>query len=269
MHRICFVAGFVAGLALAASAASAQPRSLFTEELTWPEIRDAQMAGRTSAIIYAGGVEQNGYHMALAKHNVIARYVAQQIAERLGNALVYPVMPFSPSGDPVEKTVHMRFPGTITLSSEVYLGVMRQLALSAIAAGFTHVYLMGDHGIGQAEIRLAAESLDGDWRARGVRVHFVSDLYTKSAQQMNAYLKEHAIRGGGHAGVAETAQVMFLDTAHTLIRPDGMAVSAAGPEPATGVGGDPSPATAEMGRIFLEYKIDAAVEQMRNQMAAP
>ena len=39
--------------------------------------------------------------MALAKHNPIAHYIAGQAAEQLGNALVYPIMPFSPAGDPV------------------------------------------------------------------------------------------------------------------------------------------------------------------------
>jgi len=82
---------------LTTSAASAQLRSVHVEDLTWTEIRDAQAAGRTSAIIYAGGTEQNGPHMALVKHNVIARHVAEQIALRLGNALVYPVLPFSPA----------------------------------------------------------------------------------------------------------------------------------------------------------------------------
>jgi len=33
--------------ALVASVASAQTRSVFIEDLTWPEIRDAQAAGKT------------------------------------------------------------------------------------------------------------------------------------------------------------------------------------------------------------------------------
>src|SRR4030095_5275201 len=108
---------------LTASVASAQTRSVYIEELTWPEIRDAQAAGKTSAVIVAGGIEQNGHHMALAKHNVIARYVGGQIAERLGNALVYPVVPFSMAGDPIEKTGHMRLPGTIIPPCRRSLGV--------------------------------------------------------------------------------------------------------------------------------------------------
>lgn len=254
-------------LSLVASVVSAQTSSVYIEDLTWPEIRDAQAAGKTSAIIYTGGTEQNGPHMALIKHNLIARHVAGQIAERLGNALVYPILPFSPAGNALEKTGHMRFPGTVTLTSEVYLGVVRQVALSAIAGGFTHVFLMGDHGIGQDEIRLAAGNLDGEWRARGVRVYYVPDVYRKATQQMTAYLADRQIRGGGHAGVTETAQVMFLDTDGRWIRRDKLSVSAAGPEPETGVGGDPSAATAEMGRVFIEYKITSAVDQIRALLA--
>ena len=172
-------------------------------------------AGKTAAILYAGGTEQNGPHMSLAKHNLIARHVAGQIAERLGNALVYPVMPFSPAGDATEKTGHMRFPGTVSLSSEVFLGVMRQVAQSAVAAGFKQVYLMGDHGGGQAELRLAAEGLDADARRKGARVFYV-DIATQLGQQMNAYLKERQVAPGGHAGVAETAQI-WRSTATTAI----------------------------------------------------
>ena len=67
--------------------------------------------GTTSAIIVAGGIEQNGPHMALIKHNLISRYLAAQIAQRLGNALVYPIVPVSIAGDPITKTGHMRLPG--------------------------------------------------------------------------------------------------------------------------------------------------------------
>ena len=253
------------GVLLAASAASAQTRSLFIEELTWPEIREAQAAGKTSAVVVAGGIEQNGQHMALAKHNVIARHLGGQIAERLGNALVYPVVPFSMAGDPIEKTGHMRLPGTITLPSEVFLGVIRGVALSAISAGFKNVYVMGDHGGGQAELRLAAETLDADWRAKGVHVYYLTN--TGAAQKVNAYLSERKLAPGGHAGVAESAQIMFLDQSR-LLRKDKFAVAAAGPESATGANGDPNLATAEMGRVFLDMKVTDAVEQVRKLAAA-
>src|SRR5438045_780810 len=71
----------VLGLVLAAASAFAQTRSVYTEDLTWYEIRDAMAAGKTTAIVFAGGIEQNGPHMALIKHNAIARYTSGKIAE--------------------------------------------------------------------------------------------------------------------------------------------------------------------------------------------
>jgi creatinine amidohydrolase len=259
----------VLSLTLVASVASAQSQSVYIEDLTWMELRSAIAAGKTSAIIYAGGIEQNGPHMALIKHNAIARYTAGQIAQQMGNALVYPVMPFSPAGDAAEKIGHARFPGTVSVSPEVFMGVMRQEAQSAIAAGFKNVFLMGDHGGGQNELRLAAENLDADWKAKGVRVFYVADLQGKATQLTNAYLAEHKIAGGGHAGVAETSQMMLLDQVlnQHWVHSDKLTAAKGQPEPSTGINGDPSPATAEMGRVFVGYKVTSAVEQMRKQLA--
>lgn len=261
----------VLGLTLLASAAGAQTRSVFTEDLTWIEVRDGIAAGRTSAIIYAGGTEQNGPHMALVKHNAIARYTAGQIATKLGNALVYPVMPFSPAGDPSgEKSGHARFPGTVSVSTEVFVGVMRQEAVAAIAAGFKNVFLMGDHGGGQNELRLVAEGLDADWKGKGVRVFYVGDVQGRATQQTNEYLSQHNVAPGGHAGVAETSQVMYLEQVakQDWIRKDKLTVAKGQPEPQTGINGDPSPATAEMGKLFIDYKVGCAVDQIQKLVVA-
>ena len=125
-----------------------------TEDLTWMEVRDAIAAGRTTAIYYAASTEQNGPGLALGKHIFIAHYAAQRKAEELGNALVYPTMPYAIAGDPIKKTGHMAFfQGTVSLSEETFGAVARDVALSAIAAGFKNVALMGDHGGGQQTLR--------------------------------------------------------------------------------------------------------------------
>src|SRR5262245_61932871 len=73
--------------------------SVFLEELTWTEVRDAMKAGKTAVIIPTGGTEQNGPHMVLGKHNVRIKYTSGEIARRLGTALVAPVMAYVPEGD--------------------------------------------------------------------------------------------------------------------------------------------------------------------------
>jgi creatinine amidohydrolase/Fe(II)-dependent formamide hydrolase-like protein len=255
-------------IALTASPVAAQTPSVFIEDLTWPEIRDAIAGGKTTAIIYAGSTEQNGQHMALGKHNLIAHYAAGRIAEKLGNALVYPTLPFALAGDAVQKTGHMRFPGTVSLTSDVFLGVVRQIALSAIAAGFKNVFLMGDHGGGQAELKLAAESLDAERRPKGTRVFYVEDVYGESRKQIDAYLTAHGIPTGAHAGASDTSQVMFLDGSGRWIRPGSLAYDSQERRNAMGIDGDPSKASAEMGRLFIDFKIQAAVEEIEALLQA-
>ncbi|HEY6289255.1 MAG TPA: creatininase family protein [Nitrospiraceae bacterium] len=248
-------------LMLIASIARAQ--SVYIEDLTWPEVRDAIAAGKTTAIIYSGSTEQNGPHLALGKHNFIAHYVAGRIAEELGDALVYPTMPFAPTGDFLLKTGHLRFPGSVSVSSDVYIGVASQVALSAIIAGFKQVYLMGDHGGGQKELKLAAENLDEVWGEKGVRIRYVPDSYLKEKDQSEKYLKEHHIATDEHAGTDDTSETMFIDTAHKWLRTDKLAYSDSASEPKTGVNGDPTKASAAMGKVFIDFKVNDALAQIR------
>jgi len=239
--------------------------SVFIEDLTWPELRDAIAAGKATAIYCAGSTEQNGPHMAIGKHNFLARAIAERIARELANALVYPVMPFAPTGDPIAKTDHMRFPGSVHISAELFLGVARQVALSAIVAGFKNVVLMGDQGGGQDELALAAKGLDEEWREKGVHVYYICDLYYwDHTPEAKAYLASHPIPGAGrHASCEDTAEILAIDSAHKWIRRDKMAPSDRAQEAATGVERDPTKATVELGKMLIDWKVRQAVAQIR------
>src|SRR5258705_3444055 len=147
---------FVAALLIAAPAYGQAP-SVWVDDLTWPEVQDAIAAGKRTAIVYAGSSEQNGPHMVIGKHNFIARALAQRIADELGDAVIYPTLPYAITGNALTRTGHMRFPGTVSLPPEVFFGVVRGIAQSALNAGFKVVALMGDHGGGQDELALAAK----------------------------------------------------------------------------------------------------------------
>ena len=263
--RITLVVG--AALAIAAPRLSAQ-RSVYIEDLTWPEVQHAIQSGKASAIIYIGSTEQNGPHMAIGKHNFIARYLAGAIAIKLGDALVYPTLPFAVTGDAVKKTAHMRFPGSVTLMPQTYHAVVRDVALSAADAGFKNIFIMGDHGDGQDVLGAVAKELDAQWRPRGVRIFYVPDLYFKAKQQARAYESSHGITTHDvHAGTDDTSELMALDSQRRWIRDDKLAPSAGAQTAVTGVDGDPTKASPGLGDIFLEYKIDDAVAQIRQQLA--
>ena len=252
----------IAAMVLALCCACAQAASVFIEDMTWPEVKSAIASGKTVAIYYAGSTEQNGPHMAFAKHNAIAHAVAQRVAEELGNALVYPTMPFAPTGDPIAKSGHMRFPGTVNVSDQTYAAVARDVAVSALAAGFTHVVLMGDHGGGQKALENVARELDASARSRGARVHYVGDVYYKSAADIDALLRSRQLPVGAHAGLSDTAQLVALDSSGKWIRRDKLAPG----DGANGVDGDARAASVHLGNELLAIKVRNAVAAIRREL---
>lgn len=252
------VSAFVAVSACSALSAPAQER-VRIEDMTWPEVAAALKAGKTTAIYYAGGGEQNGPHMAFGKHFVIADTVGERIARELGNALVLPVMPYAPNGDPTQRTGMMAFPGTTSVTDEAFGLIARDVAESAITAGFTDVVLMGDHGGGQQALEKVAAQLTDKYKTRGVRVHYCADVYKKSGEEFNKYLLSKGITAeqAGHAGARDTAEILVLKP--EWIRKE--KINEASRD--TGVPGDPRVATADLGRVYLDMKVKLAVAAIR------
>jgi creatinine amidohydrolase/Fe(II)-dependent formamide hydrolase-like protein len=238
-------------------------QSVHLEELTWTEVREAIERGATTVIIPTGGTEQNGPHMVLGKHNVIIRYTAGEIARRLGNTLVAPVMAYVPEGNTEPASGHMRMAGTITLPNEHFATVIEWAARSLKAHGFTDILLIGDSGGNRAGMNAAAEALNAEWAGTGVRVHHVSDYYGENGN-VEWLMRQGESREdiGSHAGINDTSQLLALDS--TLIRRDRLAPG--GGYDGSGVSGNPTRASAEYGRRLLEQKIDVAVQQARALM---
>lgn len=72
--------------------------TVFIEDMTWMEVRDAMQAGKDTVLIATGGIEQNGPYLAANKHNVVLRGTTDAIARKLGNTLVAPIIGFVPEG---------------------------------------------------------------------------------------------------------------------------------------------------------------------------
>src|SRR3981189_1930219 len=69
-----------------AATAKKQPLVEF-EMMTWPEVKAALAAGKTTALVYTGGTEQRGPQNANGGHNMMSRETVKAIALRLGNAI--------------------------------------------------------------------------------------------------------------------------------------------------------------------------------------
>jgi hypothetical protein len=56
--------------------------TVWLEEMTWMDVRDALAAGRTTAIVPTGGIEPNGPWLVLGKHNDVLRTNCDVIARK-------------------------------------------------------------------------------------------------------------------------------------------------------------------------------------------
>jgi creatinine amidohydrolase len=183
-----FVAS-VLGLTLIASAmpGSAQdldtPRpiegtnTVFIEEMTWMDVRDALADGMTTAIVGTGGVEQNGPYVAAGKHNFVLAATTEAIARELGNALVAPIVKFVPEGSIDPPSGHMRYHATISVTQETFEALLTDVVSSLEAHGFTDVILIGDSGGNTRGMQNVAEALNEAWSGRASRVHHIPEYY--------------------------------------------------------------------------------------------
>ena len=245
------------------------PNTIDLADMTWVELRSAVQRGYTTVIVPSGGIEQNGPHMILGKHDRIVAWTARRIAAELGQTMVAPVVSFVPEGDFEPATGNMRFPGTIGVSNEVYAGLLEGIARSLKSAGFRTICLIADHGGSQKAQAEIAARLNHEWAFAGVKVVDVTDYYFASGDLQLKYLQEQGETPssiGQHAGIMDTSELM-------AIHPDGVDLARLEGLPftleSTGVNGDARRASVERGKVMLDLKVNAALRQIKAAILPP
>jgi creatinine amidohydrolase/Fe(II)-dependent formamide hydrolase-like protein len=262
-RRHLIVAVSLSTMLSAAPPARAQGPSVYLEDLTSPELRERIDAGTTTVLVPVGGTEQNGPHMVLGKHNTRARVLAGLIAQRLGNAVVAPVVAYVPQGSIRPPVAHMRFAGTISLPDAVFEGLLEATARSFKQHGFKDVVYLGDHGGYQRNDERVADRLNREWAGDpSCRVLALTDYYRVT---QTAFVDELKHKGytvseiGTHAGLADTALALAVDK--SLVRADRLARAGTHGD---GVAGDPRRATVELGQAGVERIVETSVRAIRD-----
>lgn len=169
------------------------PNTVWMEEMTWMDVRDALKAGKTSVIIATGGMEPNGPWLATGKHNYVLQSNCEAIARKLGNALCAPIVKFVPEGDIEKKTVHMASPGTISMREDTFRAILRDAAESLQAHGFKTIIFIGDSGGNQAGQKAIAEELTKKWAGSALAIH-IPEYYDYAG--VAKYMEAHGIKEG-------------------------------------------------------------------------
>ncbi len=169
------------------------PNTVWLEEMTWMDVRDALKAGKTTVIIPTGGMEPNGPWLATGKHNYILQANCEAIARKLGNALCAPIIKLVPEGGIEPQTSHMVSPGTISLREETFRAVLSDVVHSLKRHGFKNIILIGDSGGNQAGQRAVADSVTALWKGNPVVAH-IQEYYDYAG--VAKYMETHGIVSG-------------------------------------------------------------------------
>ncbi len=238
--------------------------TVFIEDMTWMEVRDAMRAGKRTVIVATGGVEQNGPYLVTGKHNVVLRGTTEAIARKLGNALVAPIVPFVPEGDIDPPTVHMKYPGTVSVTEETYRSLLTDICSSFKTHGFEHIVLIGDSGGNQAGLKAVASNLNEAWGEDGTRLHFIPEYYDFGS--VAKWLEEQGVKQtpeGLHDDFAMTAMMMAVDgdsvRTQQRIKADRFHIN--------GVHLAPAERTITWGHCIINFRADATVKALRASIA--
>lgn len=252
--------------------------SVWAEELTFMEIRDAVRSGTTTVIVGTGGIEQNGPYVAGGKHNFVLQTVLPYIARAIGPALIAPIVKFVPEGS-IEPTPsgHMAYAGTISVEPETFEVLLTDICRSYKAHGFVDIVLLGDSGGNQTGMERVADTLNRRWSAERVRVHYLREYYFEDQWSWN-YLKSLGVaqidrtappgqsrdrptdwRNGIHDDIYYEAQIAVQDS--KLIRMEQR--MKAGLFSLHGVDLSPIGRTVELGQKLAAYRADITAKAFR------
>ena len=235
--------------------------SVWIEELTWMEVRDAMAAGKTTAIIAAGSTEQNGPYVPTGKHIYVLRATAEAIARSLGTALVAPLIPFEPGAASAT-------PGTLQLRPETYEALIEDEAEGLRANGFAHVVLIGDSGGNQRGLANVARKLAAAWAGSKTSIHFIPEYYDSWEAADAAWASlgvPKTLDEGIHDDYSVNAIIATVDPAKIRFEER----RGAGKASINGQTLLPLETTVANGRKLVDIRARIAVEAIRKALATP
>tara|TARA_B100000686_G_scaffold96270_2_gene102949 strand:+ start:37752 stop:38657 length:906 start_codon:yes stop_codon:yes gene_type:complete len=246
--------------------------SLWIEELTWMEIRDAIRDGNTTVLVLTGGVESNGPHLASGKHNYSNKLMGESVAQALGATLIAPLVTLEPGNPTGPVTIGSTGP---MVSQATYIAWLTDIGDSLRSMGFTQVYFLGDSGGNRRGMQAAADELNDRYRGVPTQFHHVPEFYNHD--KVRQYIQEtlgipeemeyQASSGsdGIHEELSITSVMSVIDP--TSIRFDQRVE--AGRASINGISLLPLSDTQSLGRMVIDFRTRLTVEAIKTLWDGP
>lgn len=232
----------------------------------WPDDLESAVV-----VVSTGHTEQHAHHLPAGTDTFIAAAIAEGLAGRAGPAaLCLPAWPYGAS-------THTReFPATLNLGGRLFEDVFLALVGRLVRLGARAVYFSNAHGGNHSYLVNVVKSAGERWPQA-----FVATEWLHTTGPALERLRSTARGGMGHAGELETSYLLHL-------RPELVRRELAVPETdfvatpnywmdwieggrlianppwrddtTTGAYGDPTAATAEKGRLWLEAAVEEKLE---------
>src|SRR5215831_6840415 len=223
MKKLLLLAAVPALSAATAFAQTARPVNVADivelELLTHTEVYDKiHNQGFTSVLIITGGTEERGPQDVLGGHTIMSRYRGAAIAKRLGKTLVAPILPIAVQATGLSRTLNPAAPasaaqpGGVQMPADVFKQVQLAMIESMAMSGFKDIFVMGDHGGGQPQMKEAADEEDAKLSPAGVRVYYIPDFYQKTHDDIDMYMYEHKVPIAGHGAMMETSEMLYWES---------------------------------------------------------
>jgi len=241
--------------------------------LTWKQV-DALPRETTLLVLPTAAIEQHGHHLPLATDTLINNLLLGKALDLAPAELPIYALPPVCYGKSNE---HIGFPGTLSVSAQTFLAVVRDIGASIAAAGFRKLALFNTHGGNTSLVDVLARDLRAEFGLRTFSLFGSAGAeFEGLAAQERAY--------GFHAGEVETAYLLHAapELVHTdeytanyiarvdeaeLLKPEGSSANFAwltADIAPSGVLGDPRPASAANGERWAQ----AAAERIAQALVA-
>ena len=240
--------------------------SLWIEELTWMEIRDAIRDGNTTVLVLTGGVESNGPHLASGKHNYSNKLMGESVAQALGATLIAPLVTLEPGNPTGPVTIGSTGP---MVSQATYIAWLTDIGDSLRSMGFTQVYFLGDSGGNRRGMQAAVDDLNDRYGGVPTQFHHVPEFYNHD--KVRQYIQEtlgipeemeyQASSGsdGIHEELSITSVMSVIDP--TSIRFDQRVE--AGRASINGISLLPLSDTQALGKMVIDFRTRLTVEAIK------